>query len=52
MNGKDPEMQNSTLNMKYHEKDNKLKILLWGELKFMEEMLSVISLLVDSKINK
>lgn len=52
MNGKDPEMQNSTLNVKYYERDNKLKVLLWGEVKFMEEMLNVISLLVDSKINK
>ncbi|ABX42160.1 helix-turn-helix domain-containing protein [Lachnoclostridium phytofermentans] len=49
MNSKDPEMQNSTLNVKYYEKDNKLKVLLWGEVKFMEEMLSVISLLVDRK---
>lgn len=52
MNSKDPEMQNSTLNIKYYEVDSKLKVLLWGEIKFMEEMLSVISLLVDNKINK
>ncbi|WP_139348668.1 hypothetical protein [Clostridium sp. Marseille-P2415] len=48
MNGKDPSMQNSTINMKYYEKDGKLKILLWGELDFMEEMLGTISMLDDT----
>lgn len=52
MNSKDPEMQNSTINMKYYEKDNKLKVLLWGEVKFIEEMLSAISLLVDTANSK
>lgn len=52
MNGKDPLMQNSTINMKYYEKDGKLKILLWGELDFMEEMLSTISMLDDTGYEK
>ncbi|EAC5804349.1 TPA_asm: helix-turn-helix domain-containing protein [Listeria monocytogenes] len=52
MNSKDPEMQNSTINMKFYEKDNKLKVLLWGDVKFIEEMLSVISLLVDTANSK
>lgn len=48
MNCKDPEMQNSTINVKYYEKENRLKVLLWGQVKFIEEMLSSVSLLVDS----
>lgn len=52
MNCKDPEMQNSTINMKYYEKENRLKVLLWGQVKFIEEMLSSISLLVDSTNSK
>lgn len=46
MNSKDPDLKNSTINLKYYENYTRLKILLWGEVKFMEEMLSSISLLV------
>ena len=46
MNSKDSDLKNSTINLKYYENYTRLKILLWGEVKFMEEMLSSISLLV------
>ncbi|MBN7773631.1 helix-turn-helix domain-containing protein [Clostridium aminobutyricum] len=48
MNCKDPEMQNSTIHMKYNEKENRLKVLLWGQVKFTEEMLDSITLLVEA----
>jgi excisionase family DNA binding protein len=47
MNCKDPTLGNSTINMKYNEKENKLRIMLWGTVKFTEEMLSTVSLLTE-----
>ncbi|MBL4934535.1 helix-turn-helix domain-containing protein [Clostridium sp. YIM B02515] len=47
MNSKDPSLGNSTINMKYNEREDRLKIMLWGTMKFTEEMLSIISLLTD-----
>ena len=36
MNGKDEKMQHSTINMKYYEKECRLKVLLWGGLQFID----------------
>jgi DNA binding domain, excisionase family len=47
LNSKDPSMGNSTINVKYYEKEHKLKVLLWGDIKFTEEMLSFITMLVE-----
>jgi excisionase family DNA binding protein len=47
MNCKDPKMGKSTINMKYDEKENRLRVLLWGNLSFSEEMLNSISMLVE-----
>lgn len=47
MNCKDSKMGNSTINMKYDEKANRLKVLLWGNVHFIEEMLNSISMLVE-----
>lgn len=47
MNCKDSKMGKSTINMKYDEKVNRLKVLLWGSVDFIEEMLSSISMLVE-----
>ncbi|WP_346928941.1 helix-turn-helix domain-containing protein [Clostridium sp.] len=47
MNCKDSEMKKSTINMKYDEKVNRLRILLWGNVSFIEGMLSSISMLVE-----
>lgn len=47
MNCKDPDMGNSTINMKYYEKEKRLRVMLWGTMKFTEEMLSTVSLLVE-----
>ncbi|MFL0251455.1 helix-turn-helix domain-containing protein [Clostridium neuense] len=47
MNCKDAKMNNSTINMKYYEEENKLRVLLWGQIKFIEEMLSTVSMLVE-----
>ena len=49
MNSKDSKMSNSTINMKYYEKENTLKIMLWGDVKFSEDMLSIISILTEPK---
>lgn len=47
MNCKDPDMGNSTINVKYYENEKKLRVILWGSIKFMEEMLNLISMLVE-----
>ncbi|PJI08167.1 MULTISPECIES: hydroxyacid dehydrogenase [Clostridium] len=47
MNCKDPKMRKSTINMKYDEKESRLRILLWGNIRFIEEMLNSISMLVE-----
>lgn len=46
-NCKDPDMGNSTISMKYYEKEKRLRVMLWGGLKYTEELLSTISILVD-----
>lgn len=38
----------STINLKYTENENKLRVMLWGDIKFIEEMLSSISLLIEN----
>lgn len=48
MNSKDPSLSNSTINMKYYEKEDRLRIMLWGAMKFTEEMLSMVSLLTEA----
>ncbi|OZV13130.1 hydroxyacid dehydrogenase [Tissierella sp. P1] len=48
MNCKDPSIGKSTMNMKYSKKDNRLRVMLWGTMKFTEEMLSTISLFTES----
>ncbi|HCO73321.1 MAG TPA: hydroxyacid dehydrogenase [Clostridium sp.] len=47
MNCKDSEMKKATINMKYDEKVNRLRVLLWGNVSFIEGMLSSISMLVE-----
>lgn len=49
MNCKEPKMGKSTINMKYDEKENRLRVLLWGTIRFIEEMLKSISMLVDQR---
>ncbi len=47
MNCKDPKMGKATINMKYDEKENRLRVILWGRMKFIEGMLNSISVLVE-----
>lgn len=47
MNCKDSKMGKSTINMKYDEKANRLRVLLWGNISFIDEMLSSISMLME-----
>jgi excisionase family DNA binding protein len=49
MNCKDPKMGKSTINMKYDEKENRLRVLLWGNVSFIEEMLNSISMLAEQR---
>ncbi|MBB6214288.1 excisionase family DNA binding protein [Anaerosolibacter carboniphilus] len=46
-NCKDPEIGKSTIQVKYDEKDKRLRVILWGSIKFIESMLSSISMLVE-----
>ncbi|GKU26363.1 helix-turn-helix domain-containing protein [Clostridium folliculivorans] len=47
MNSKDPNLGLSTIKMQYSEKENRLRVLLWGDIKFTEEVLSFIKLLTE-----
>lgn len=49
MNSKDYKMRNSTINIKYYQKDKNLKIMLWGDMEFTKEMLDYISILTENK---
>ncbi|AKL95149.1 DNA binding protein, excisionase family [Clostridium aceticum] len=46
-NCKEPGIGKSTIQVKYDEKDKRLRIILWGTVKFIEGMLSSISMLVE-----
>ncbi|SET01052.1 DNA binding domain-containing protein, excisionase family [Natronincola peptidivorans] len=46
-NCKDPEVGESTIQVKYDEKDKRLRVILWGSVKFIESMLSSISMLTE-----
>lgn len=47
MNCKDSTIGKATINMKYDEKANRLRVILWGSIGFIEDMLSSISMLVE-----
>ncbi|MBK1810558.1 helix-turn-helix domain-containing protein [Clostridium sp. YIM B02505] len=47
MNSKDPNLGLSTIKMQYSEKENRLRVLLWGDIKFTEEILNFIELLTE-----
>jgi hypothetical protein len=40
-------MGKAKINMKYEYKENRLRVILWGKLEFIEGMLSSISMLVE-----
>ncbi|SCZ03037.1 helix-turn-helix domain-containing protein [Alkaliphilus peptidifermentans] len=46
-NCKDPEISKSTINVKFDEKDKRVRVILWGSIEFIENMLSTISMIVD-----
>lgn len=48
MNSKDTKMSNSTINIKHYPKEKNLKVLLWGDIEFIKEMLDFIATLTDS----
>ncbi|BCJ93919.1 2-hydroxyacid dehydrogenase [Anaerocolumna cellulosilytica] len=49
MNCKDAAMQDApTLNVKYYEKEKRIRIMLWGSVRFIEELLGTITLLVEN----
>lgn len=47
MNSKDSKMSNSTINIKYYKSDKNLKVMLWGNIEFTNEMLDFISTIID-----
>ena len=49
MNGRDGDFQEASINMKYYEGEQKMRIFLWGGLKFMEEMLNTVGLLTEEE---
>ena len=46
-NCKDPGVGKSTIQVKYDEKEKRLRVILWGSVKFIENMLSSISMLIE-----
>ena len=46
-NSKEPEIGKSTVHVKFDEKDKRVRVILWGSIKFIENMLSTISMLVE-----
>lgn len=48
-NCKDEEMGKSTTHVKYDERDKRLRVILWGSVKFIENMLNVIKMLIEQK---
>lgn len=48
MNSKDNNLSNSTINIKYYPEAQNLKIMLWGGIEFIKEMLDFISTLIES----
>ena len=49
-NCKDPEIGKSSIHIKYDEKDRRSKVILWGSIKFIEDMLETISMLTEQRI--
>lgn len=48
MNSRDSKMSNSTINIKYYKNDKNLKIMLWGDIEFINEMLDFISTITEN----
>lgn len=48
MNGRDSKFQDATLHVKYYESEKQLKVLLWGPVKFIEIMLDMVTMLLES----
>lgn len=48
MNSRDTKFQDSTLHVKYYESERQLKILLWGPVKFIESMMELVTMLLES----
>ncbi|MER0280204.1 helix-turn-helix domain-containing protein [Clostridioides difficile] len=38
----------STINLKYNENENRLRVMLWGDIKFIEDMLGSIYILIEN----
>ena len=51
-NSKDLKMYNSTVNTKYDKENKNLKIIVWGNIEFITEMLSYISTITNDNIQK
>ena len=47
LNSRDSKLSNSTINIKYYQKENNLKLMLWGDIEFIKEMLDFISILTQ-----
>lgn len=47
VNSKEPGSNESTIQVKYDEKDKRIRVILWGSVEFIENMLSSVSMLVE-----
>ncbi|WP_251860003.1 hypothetical protein [Clostridium sp. Marseille-Q2269] len=46
MNCKDSELEKSTMNMKYNDKEERLRVILWGSINFIKDMVDSIEIIV------
>lgn len=51
MNSNDIKMKESTINIKYYPKEDSVKIMLWGSVEFVKEMLDLVTILVEENPN-
>ena len=51
MNSNDAIMKDSTINIKYYPKEKNIKIILWGSVQFMKEILDLVTLLTENNPN-
>ncbi len=49
LNVKPPEYGKSTMNAQFIESERKVRVMLWGNIKFMENMISSLSVLTDQE---
>lgn len=51
MNSNDDKLKDSTIHIKYYPNEKNVKIMLWGSIKFIHEILDLITILIEENTN-